>query len=63
LDNEEYLPGVRAVAIGLGNHRGLPLAIWVVGFADSMRDDVMPQVIKGIKQTAEKLKALLDGGS
>lgn len=63
LDNEEYLPGVRAVAIGLGNHRGLPLAIWVVGFADSMRDDLMPQIVKGITQTAEKLKAVLDGSS
>lgn len=63
LDNEEYLPGVRAVAIGLGNHRGLPLAIWVVGFADSMSDEEMPKIVEGTMATAEKLKAALDGGS
>lgn len=31
LDDEEYLPGIRAVAVALGNKRGLPLLLWLVG--------------------------------
>ena len=46
VDDEEYLPGVKAVAAGLGNHRGLPLAVWVVGFAGAMDDAVMPRIIE-----------------
>jgi DNA-binding IclR family transcriptional regulator len=63
LDNEEYLPGVRAVAVALGNHRGLPLAIWVVGFADSFRDEVIPLIIQATLATAEKLRTVLENGS
>ncbi len=62
LDDEEYLPGVRAVAAALGNHRGLPLAIWVVGFAGSMENQKMPGIIREILVTADKLRALLDSG-
>ena len=36
LDDEEYIPGVRAVAVSIGNRQGLPLALWVVSFAGSM---------------------------
>jgi DNA-binding IclR family transcriptional regulator len=60
IDNEEYLPGVKAVAVSLGNQRGLPLAIWVVGFAGSMGDDVLPEIARRILETAEKLKAVLE---
>jgi len=60
LDNEEYLPGVKAVAVGLGNHRGLPLAIWVVGFAGSMKNEVMPRIINETLHTARKLESVLD---
>jgi DNA-binding IclR family transcriptional regulator len=63
IDNEEYLPGVRAVSVGLGNHRGLPLAIWVVGFSDSMNENLMPQIIQKTVDTAKKLQQSLDGQS
>jgi DNA-binding IclR family transcriptional regulator len=63
LDNEEYLPGVRAVAVALGNHRGLPLAIWVVGFADSINDDVLPKIIQDTLNTANKLRIVLENGA
>ena len=63
LDNEEYLPGVRAVAVGLGNHRGLPLAVWVVGFAESMNDHVIPQIVKETLKATKKLQQVLDGPS
>jgi len=60
LDNEEYLPGVRAVAVGLDNHRGLPLAIWVVGFAESMNDNVISQIVKETLNATKKLQQVLD---
>ncbi|MDP2646492.1 MAG: IclR family transcriptional regulator [Desulfobacterales bacterium] len=61
LDDEEYLPGVRAVACSLGNHRGLPLAIWIVGFAASMADEVLPRIIGETLKAAQALQSLLDG--
>jgi DNA-binding IclR family transcriptional regulator len=60
LDNEEYLPGVKAVAVSLGNHRGLPLAIWVVGFAGAMTDQKLPIITQSIRLAAEKLKSVID---
>ena len=59
VDDEEYLPGVRAVAISLGNHRGLSLALWAVGFAGSMDRQAMPGIVREVLETAEKLKASL----
>ncbi len=61
LDNEEYMQGVKAVAVSLGNFRGLPLAIWTVGFAGSMGDDVMPKIIQETLNTAKKMHSVLDG--
>lgn len=60
VDNEEYLPGVKAVAVALGNQRGLPLAIWVVGFADSMGGDVIAKIAGETRRAAEKLRDALD---
>jgi DNA-binding IclR family transcriptional regulator len=60
IDDEEYLPGVRAVAVGVGNHRGLPLALWVVGFAGAMEKDVLPDIIRYMQQTAHRLQIIID---
>ena len=60
LDMEEYLPGVKAVAVGLGNHRGLPLVLWIVGFAGSLKDDIVPGIIQQTLKAAEKLQLSLD---
>jgi IclR family acetate operon transcriptional repressor len=60
LDDEEYLPGVKAVAVGLGNHRGLPLAIWVVGFAGALTDDKLSDIISNTLKAAEGLKTVID---
>jgi DNA-binding IclR family transcriptional regulator len=60
LDNEEYLPGVKAVAVALGNQRGLPLAIWVVGFADSMGEDAAAEIAEETRRAAAQLCEVLD---
>ena len=62
VDDEEYLPGVRAVALSLGNHRGLSLALWAVGFAGSMDRQRMPGIVREVLETAEKLKGSLHNG-
>jgi DNA-binding IclR family transcriptional regulator len=60
LDNEEYMPGVSAIAVSLGNLRGLPLAVWVVGFANTIGTDRIHRMAQQVQQLAEKLKASLD---
>jgi len=63
LDNEEYLPGVKAVAVSLGNRRGLPLAIWVVGLAGSLKNELIQGIIDKTLHIAKKLESVLDGGT
>lgn len=58
-DSEEYLPGVRAVATDITDYRGLPLAIWVVGFAVSMTDEAKPAIIKETLNTSNILRKAL----
>lgn len=59
-DEEEYLRGVSAAAAGMGNHRGLLLAIWVVGFVSSMDSDTMLEIARNILSTAAALKHRLN---
>ena len=60
LDDEEYIPGVRAVAASIGNLHGLPLAIWVVGFAGSMGANKIEKITRATLDTTEKLRQVLD---
>jgi DNA-binding IclR family transcriptional regulator len=60
VDNEEYLPGVKAVAVALGNERGLPPAIGVVGFAHSMGDSFVAGIAEETRHAAVKLREVLD---
>jgi DNA-binding IclR family transcriptional regulator len=60
VDDEEYLPGVRAIAIGVGNRRGLPLALWVVGFAGAMEKGVIPTFVEHIQKSAQDLQKIMD---
>lgn len=60
LDREEYIPGVSAVAVGLGNHRGLFLALWMVGFVSSMDAGSLPVVVERIRTGARRLKQRLE---
>ena len=60
VDDEEYLPGVRAIAISVGNRRGLPLALWVVGFAGAMETSMLPGFIQHIRKAAHNLQKIMD---
>lgn len=60
VDDEEYLAGVKAVAVALGNRRGLPLAIWAVGFADAMGVDIIPQIAAETQRAASQMVDVLD---
>lgn len=63
VDDEEYLAGVKAVAVALGNRRGLPLAVWAVGFADSMSDQAIEKIAIETRRAAENLRDVLDNRS
>lgn len=56
LDDEEYLAGVRAIAISLGNCRGLPLLIWVAGLTATMDDGRLVKIIEETLTAADDLK-------
>ncbi len=60
LDNEEYLPGVRAVAVGLRKIRGLTMALWVVGFAASLDDAKLPAVVDAARKATRRLESALE---
>lgn len=60
LDNGEYLSGVNAIAVGLNHYFGLPLAIWIVGFTESLTKEKIENVTDLILATASKLRKALD---
>jgi DNA-binding IclR family transcriptional regulator len=60
LDDEEYIPGVRAVAVSIGNRQGLPLALWVVSFAGSMGKNEIKKITRATLNTTKKLRTVLD---
>ncbi|MDR3568507.1 MAG: IclR family transcriptional regulator [Syntrophobacteraceae bacterium] len=61
IDDEEYLSGIRAVAVALKNRRGLPMAIWIVGIASSMGLSRLQQVAEMSVHAAKELCSRLDG--
>ncbi len=63
VDIEEYLQGIRAVAVALHNRRGLPAALWVVGISASMDTEKMKKIADIAREKAEKLRFELDEGS
>ena len=60
IDNEEYLPGVCAVAVGLGNQCGLPMAVWVVGFSNVLDKAQIERVAALTQQAAAQMTPLVD---
>jgi len=57
LDDEEYIEGVRALAVPLHLNRGnLHAAIWVVGLKSQIRDEVLPSFRSMLKDIARKIE-------
>jgi len=61
LDYEEYLEGVRAVAVPVATHGALLACICVLGFTSSLTDDRMEYVITRTLQTADAIAGELAG--
>jgi DNA-binding IclR family transcriptional regulator len=61
VDNEEYIPGVRAVAAPLLSTSSPPAAIWVVGFTSTLDDQKVKTVIQEIQETVKEINQSLRG--
>jgi len=55
LDDEEYIRGVRAVAVIIANGGSQTSAIWVVGFTPSMSGEKMKRIAEETKRTADAI--------
>ncbi len=60
IDNEEYIPGIKAVAVALHNRKGPSLAVWVVGLSNTMDSAKIRQIIDVILNTTKKLRLALE---
>jgi DNA-binding IclR family transcriptional regulator len=60
MDNGEYMSGVIAIAAGLNNLRGLPLAVWIVSVATSIDSGKTDMFIEEIKNFASRLRLSLE---
>ncbi len=56
VDDEEYIPGVRAIAAPLFFASSPPAALWVVGFTSTMDDQKVKTIIREIKGTVREIK-------
>jgi IclR family KDG regulon transcriptional repressor len=57
LDDEEYIEGVRALAVPLHLNRGnLHAAIWVVGLKSQIKDEVLPSFRSMLKDIARRIE-------
>jgi len=59
VDNEEYLTGLKAVAVALHNQKGPPMAVWVVGLSSSMNTDKIDRTIECLVSKADMLRQTL----
>ncbi len=59
VDDEEYIPGVRAVASPLISASFPPAAIWVVGFTSTLDDQKVKIVIREIQETVKEINESL----
>ena len=55
IDDEEYLPGVRAVAAPVKGNGLYLSSVWVVGFKSSMNDDILKNITDQVIETAGKI--------
>jgi len=59
-DMEEYIEGIRALAVPLSINRGnSPAAIWAVGLRIQVKDEVIPQYSEYLKKIATEIEIRL----
>ena len=56
VDDEEYIPGVRAVAASLVFPSSPPAALWVVGFTSTLDDQKVKTVIREIQEAVREIR-------
>ena len=57
IDDEEYIEGIRALAVPLRLNRGhLKAAIWVVGLKSQIKDEMIPLYRSKLQDTAKKIE-------
>jgi DNA-binding IclR family transcriptional regulator len=57
LDDEEYIEGVRALAVPLHLHRvNLQAAIWVVGLKSQIKNEVLPSYKSMLQEIASVIE-------
>jgi len=61
IDDEEYLLGVRAIAVPIRLIPLPPAAIWAVGFTSSLNDQKMGTVILEVQKTGREIGRALEG--
>lgn len=59
VDNEEYLTGLKAVAVALHNQKGPPMAVWVVGLSSTMNTAKIDQIADCLVSKADMLRQTL----
>jgi len=63
LDDEEYIEGVRAVAVPLRlNRENLEAALWAVGLKSQIRDEALPILKTILQEIGEKIETRLWNG-
>jgi len=63
MDDEEYVEGIRALAVPLRLHRqNLEAAVWVVGLKNRIRDESMPAFRSMLKEISEVIETRLWNG-
>ena len=59
MDDEEYLEGIRSLAIPLDLGRpGVQSAIWVVGLKNQIPDGMIPEFRKSLKKIGQRIESL-----
>ena len=60
LDNEEYLPGVKAVAVPIRREGRLAAALWIVGFSSQFTDKALIRARRRLVDAGELISRILD---
>ena len=58
-DDEEYLSGIRAVAVAVANPEGPPMAVWVVGLTSTMGLQKMKDAVDVIQASVADIQGAL----